>query len=240
MAAPADAAPAGRSTAIVIPAYQAAGTLGSVVAGARRALPGARIYVVDDGSSDGTGRVLGPLEPRLRLLVHARRRGKGAALATGMARALAEGAGTLVTLDADGQHPPEWIPALLEPLIAGRADLVLGARRRTGEMPLGRRFNNWLSAALATRIGGQPVPDAQTGFRAFTRAVAAAVCPAETCYDYEAAFLLEALERGFRVRSVIVPTIYDGAPSHFRPWRDSWLLARVFGRRARRILLGPR
>lgn len=223
---------------VVIPAYQAAATLRRVVAATRRAVPGARVYVVDDGSSDGTadaGREAG-----VTLLTHPVNRGKGAALATGVARALADGADVVVTLDADEQHPPAFVPALVEPLGTGAADLVLGARARTGAMPVGRRFNNWLSAALAARVGGQPVADAQTGFRAFTRAVAEAVRPSETSYDYEAAFLLGALDRGFRVCSVPIPTIYNGAPSHFRHWRDTWRLARVFARYARRILLGRR
>jgi glycosyltransferase involved in cell wall biosynthesis len=224
--------------AVVIPAYQAAATVGGIVAGVRTFVPHARVYVVDDGSTDGTGD-----EGRGRgatVLVHPRNRGKGAALATGIARALQDGCRAIVTLDADGQHPPERIPALLEPLVTGTADLLLGARARTGAMPSGRRVNNWLSATLASRIGGRPVPDAQTGFRAFTRAVAEAVRPPETRYDYEAAFLLGALERGFRVDSVPIPTIYNGAASHFRHWGDTWRLARVFARYGRRILLGRR
>src|SRR5206468_1714322 len=82
--------------------------------------------------------------------------------------ALAAGAEVIVTLDADGQHPPEQIPHLVVPIAEGRADLVLGARARSGAMPLERRLSNWLSARLASRIGGQAVSDAQTGFRAFT------------------------------------------------------------------------
>jgi glycosyltransferase involved in cell wall biosynthesis len=212
--------------------------VGGVVQGARRAVPGARIYVVDDGSTDGTGE-----EGRGKgatVLAHRRNRGKGAALATGIARALADGVPLIVTMDADGQHPPELIPALLAPVGAGEADVVLGARARTGAMPAGRRLNNWLSAVLASRVGGQLVSDAQTGFRAFTRAVADAVRPLETRYDYEAAFLLGALARGFRIRMVPIPTVYKGAASHFRPWGDTWRLARVFARYGRRIVFGPR
>ena len=106
-------------------------------------------------------------------------------------------------------------------------------------MPIPRRFTNWLSARLATRIGGQRVPDAQTGFRAFTRAVAEQVQPAGERYEYEANFLLDALRAGFRVASVDVPTIYDhGARSHFRLWSDTWRMARAFARHAGRIVAG--
>jgi len=172
------------------------------------------------------------------VLTHPSNLGKGAALRTGIARALADGARIVVTLDADGQHAPAELPRLVAPLARDEADLVLGARARTAAMPRGRRCTNWLSAALASRIGGQPIADAQTGFRAFSRAVAQAARPAGSGYDFETAFLLQALARGFRVCSVPVATIYEGGRSHFRSWVDTWRLARVFAGYARRILLG--
>jgi len=221
------------NVAIVIPGYQAARTVAAVVAGARTVAP---VYLGDDGSTDGTGNV-GRGEGAT-LLTHATNRGKGAALATGIAAALAAGAEVIVTLDADGQHPPAEIPRLLAPILAGQADLVLGARERTGAMPFGRRITNWISARLATRIAGQGVRDAQTGFRAFTRALAQRVRPSGDRYDYETAFLLAACDEGFRVQSVAVPTIYAGAASHFRPWGDTWRVVRVFARYARRIVIG--
>ncbi len=217
----------------MIPAYQAAATVAGVVAGAGTVAP---VYLVDDGSTDGTGDEGGG--KGATVLRHATNRGKGAALATGIAAALAAGAEVIVTLDADGQHPPAEIARLLAPIADGRADLVLGARERTGTMPLGRRLTNWLSARLATRIAGQGVSDAQTGFRAFTRAVAERVRPAGDRYDYETAFLLGACDAGYRVTCVAIPTIYDGAESHFRPWADTWRVVRVFARYARRIVAG--
>jgi glycosyltransferase involved in cell wall biosynthesis len=228
------AGPTDRPIAVVIPAFQAAATLGTVIAGARRAAPGARIVVVDDGSTDGTATA----GDGVALLRFPRNRGKGVALAAGVAAALGAGAGWIVTLDADGQHPPSEIPRLLSPLAAGTADLVLGARRRSGAMPLSRRATNWLSSVLASRVAGAPVPDAQSGFRAFDRTVAERVRPAETRYDYELAFLLGALAAGFRAAAVDVPTIYEGRPSHFRTLADTWRMARVFGRYGGRIVRG--
>jgi len=221
--------------AIVIPAYQAAATIGDVVSRARTVLPDAQVILIDDGSDDGTGD-----EGRGRgavVVTHPRNRGKGVALRSGLARACTEGAEAIVTLDADGQHPPSEIPRLLQPIRDRAADLVLGARARSGPMPVSRRFTNWLSASLASRIGGQTVTDAQTGFRAFTRAVAEQVQPAGDRYEFEANFLLEALRAGYRVASVEVPTIY-GAPSHFRHFGDTWRMARAFARHAGRIVAG--
>ena len=234
----AEAATPPSGVAVVIPAYQAAATVAEVVRRTRRAVAGSVVYVVDDGSTDATEN-----EARgsgAQVLVHRRNEGKGAALLTGMDRALADGAGIVVTLDADGQHPPEEIPRLVGPIARGEAELVLGARARARPMPLGRRCTNWVSAALASRVGGVTVPDAQTGYRALARVVAQMIRPRERGYDFEAAFLLAALASGVRVRSVPVATIYQGRPSHFRHGADSWRLARVFTRYSRQIIFGAR
>jgi glycosyltransferase involved in cell wall biosynthesis len=224
-------APEIERVAVIVPAYQAAASVAGVIAGARAAVPGAALYVVDDGSTDGTGGVAAAAGAVV--LRHPDNRGKGTALASGIARAVAEGAVVLMTLDADGQHPPGALPALLEPVRRGTAELVLGARARSGPMPVGRRFTNWLSARLASRIGHTRVPDAQTGLRAFTRGLAVAVQPliaGYRGYEYESAFLLTALRSGFRVTSVDVPTIYTAMPSHFRAWGDGRRVAGVFVR----------
>ena len=202
-----------------------------VIAGVRAALPHAAVVAVDDGSTDATG-AAGAAAGAV-VIRHERNAGKGAALATGIARALAEDAAAIVTLDADGQHPPEALPLLLAPLADAAVDLVLGARARSSAMPASRRITNWLSATVASRIAGTSVPDAQTGLRAFTRTLAAAVTPGltgYTRYDYEAAFLLAALRAGYGVRSVAIPTIYDGQPSHFKSMADGWRVAWVFAR----------
>ena len=216
--------------AVVIPAYQAAATIDAVVGQTLDVLPDARVIVVDDGSSDGTGdkgRGTGAI-----IVTHPRNRGKGVALRSGITRACADGAEAIVTIDADGQHPAAAIPRVLQPIAAGGADLVLGARARNGAMPVSRRLTNWLSATLASRIGRQAIQDAQTGFRAFTGALAERVRPTGDRYEFEANFLLEALRAGYRVTSVEVPTIY-GAPSHFRSFSDTWRMAAAFARHMR-------
>jgi glycosyltransferase involved in cell wall biosynthesis len=221
----------GDRVAVVVPAFQAVATIGAVVAGVRAALPGATAYVVDDGSTDGSE--VAAARAGGVVIRHPRNEGKGAALADGIRRALRDGTDWLLTLDADGQHPPEVLPRLLALLRAAEVDLVLGARCRSGGMPAGRRFTNWLSAVVASRVAARRVPDAQTGLRAFSAELARALEPAVTGYtryDYEAAFLLAALRGGYRVRSLEVPTVYNGAPSHFAPWADSWRVARVFAR----------
>src|SRR5512137_1623210 len=111
---------------IVLPAFNEAKHLPGVVAGIRAVLPGADLLVVDDGSTDGTvdvARQLGVL-----VVSHPWNMGYGVTIQTGYKFALANGYDTLVQIDADGQHDPQDIPILLEPIGAGMYDFVLGSR----------------------------------------------------------------------------------------------------------------
>lgn len=207
---------------IVVPAYQAATTIGTVVSGVIQ-FGTTGIIVVDDGSTDATAdaaRTAGA-----SVLSHQANRGKGAALRTGIAHALVQGAQTIATLDADGQHDVKVLPRLIEAL--STADIVIGSRSREGSaMPAHRRFTNRASAAAVSHIVGVPIPDAQSGFRVFRRAVAELVKPNGDGYEFETEFLVLAARAGFRISSVSVPTIY-GAPSHFRLIRDGAAVIRT-------------
>lgn len=209
--------------ACVIPALDAAETLASVVRATREALPLAHIIVVDDGSADDTPRVARAVADEV--IAFPRNRGKGAALRAGFAAALGRGAAAVVTLDADGQHAPASAPALLAAL--DTADLALGARVRRGSaMPLGRRVTNSLASSAVTMLAGVTLPDSQSGFRAIRGRVLEAVRARGDRYDFETDFLLHAARLGFRICSVPVSTRY-GAPSHFRPVRDSARVVRA-------------
>lgn len=224
------------SLAVVIPAYRVAPLIGSVVAAVLRVRPDAQVLVVDDGSDDDTAAMAQNAGAAVAL--HERNMGKGAALATGLAAAQALQPRHIVTMDGDGQHPAEEIPRLLAPLEDGRADLVIGARRRVGSMPFHRRLSNGLSSALVSRALGTAVPDSQSGFRAMTPDVAAAVRLRGGRYEFETEFLFAAAALGFRLAAVDVPTVYNGAPSYFRHVGDTWRLTRVFLRHWRAITWG--
>ena len=205
---------------VVVPAFQAAATLADVVTQSRNA---ATVLVVDDGSTDSTEHVArgaGAVVVR-----HVANQGKGAALRTGIARALADGATHIATLDADGQHDPSALPRLFAAL--DDTDVVIGARARGGSaMPVHRRFTNHASSTALSLLAGVEITDAQSGFRAFGRRVAEAVRPAGNGYEFETEFLVLAARAGFRISSVPVPTIY-GAPSHFRLIKDGAKVVRT-------------
>ena len=231
---PADGAPA-----VVIPALDAEAALPAVLRRLREVLPDATVIVVDDGSRDGTAAAAAA--HGATVLRRCANQGKGRALADGVRAAVERGAGVVVTMDADGQHPPECVPALLAPLAADGADLVVGARRRSaGPMPWTRRVTNRLSSALVSRALGVSVPDSQSGFRAFTRRVAETVRPTGARYEFETEFLFLAADAGFRIAAVPVPPVYGGTTSHFRYGADTWRLSRLFLRHWRAIAFGPR
>jgi len=202
------------------------------------ACPDALVVVVDDGSSDDTAAKAAAAGATV--IRHGANRGKGSALATGIATALADDAAAIVTLDADGQHAPEAIPELLASLAAG-SDLVIGAReQRRGVMPWQRRVTNRLSSWVLGVALGRPVTDAQCGFRAFTRAVADRVRPAAARYEYETEFLYLAAMHKCVIAWVPVPTSYAGARSHFRPLRDTARVVAMHARLGARRMLRSR
>lgn len=219
-----------KEVACVIPAYDAAATLEGVVRGLRRALPGALLIAVDDGSLDATHDVAaGCCDRAVRFPAN---RGKGAALRAGFDVAHAECVHAVITIDADGQHDPARAPALLAAL--ADADIVIGTRARTrGAMPLGRRVTNALASAAVGAIVGVSVPDAQSGYRAIRRAVLDHVAANGDRYEYETELLIAAARAGYRIASVGVPTTY-GAPSHFRAWGDSMRVVRAIWRQRAR------
>jgi glycosyltransferase involved in cell wall biosynthesis len=211
--------------AALIPAYQAAALLGEVLMRLRALEPRPEILVVDDGSRDATAEVARQFGARV--LSFAGNRGKGYALLAGFA-ALADFDG-VVTLDADGQHPPECLPSFVRAAESG-ADLVLGSRNRDGSMPLKRRFANGFSSGWASWLAGQTVSDSQCGFRLYGRDLLRATPVTPGRYEVESEIVVRSARLGFRIAEVEVPTIYGEEKSQIHAFRD---VPRIVGTLAR-------
>jgi hypothetical protein len=202
---------------IVIPIFNEADSVGAVVLKAARHGP---VIVVDDGSTDGGGaaaRAAGA-----EVLRHDRRRGKGAALVAGIRAALARGAGSILTLDGDGQHDPDEIPRLLE---AGRRHpraIVIGCRLpdrsvispgRLNALRVAGFFIDWLTG---TRVG-----DTQSGFRLYPAALFGSLRLRRGGFVLETEVLLAARRAGYDLLETPVTAIRRrGQRSRFHPLWD--------------------
>lgn len=204
----------------VIPALDEERALGSVVLRAAQHVD--RVLVVDDGSRDRTAEVA--LLAGAEVVRHARNQGKGAALRTGLRAAVERGADLLVLLDGDGQHDPDFIPAVLAPLARGEADLVVGARTLPGEgaPTRARRAGRGLLDGATRAVAGGTVHDTQSGYRAMTAKAAELLLPREDGMGVESEMLVRAREAGLRVAEVPVPEHYPAdVRGHVAPSRQA-------------------
>ena len=196
-----------KQLAVVIPAKDEEATIGELLDRASRVrVPGRelRLLVVDDGSTDRTAEIsrqMGAL-----VVSHPENRGLGAAVRTGLCSAVESGAQEVAYIDADLEYYPEDIPPLLEPVLSGRADYVLGSRflgkpLRARGMKLRRRVGNRVFTSLLSLLTGRRISDGQTGMRAFSREAASR---AEIVHDYNYAqvLTLDLLRKGFRMEEV--------------------------------------
>lgn len=198
-----------RGSFVVVPAYNEEPVIGDVLEEILSTLPDAQVVVVDDCSTDETYRVAS-LSPVI-LVRHAINLGQGAALKTGIECALQRGAEVIVTFDADGQMGASDIPKVVEPIVRGDRDVVLGTRF-TGPRPDGMGMLRWVllkAAVLFTRATVRlPVTDAHNGFRAFSRKSAEAMVLTQNRMAHASQILREISELGLRWTEVPVQIRY--------------------------------
>jgi glycosyltransferase involved in cell wall biosynthesis len=216
----------------LIPGYQEGPRIGPVVVAARRWLP---VVVVDDGSTDDTAaRAEAAGATVIRQVPNA---GKGAALRAGFRHALDAGAAAVVTLDADGQHDPAEIPDFLAAFDATRPELIIG-RRDFRAMPPVRRLSNSLGGAVFSAAVGRSIPDNQSGYRLIGRTLMRSLLESsESGFEFELEMIARCIALGLPIGWVPIRTIYEGEPSHIRPWRHFTEFLRAT-RDARRIVRG--
>ena len=204
---------------IVVPVFNEAETVGSVVAAARAYAP---VLVVDDGSRDGSADAA--RRAGAEVIRHPRRRGKGAAIRTGVAAARERGASEVVTLDGDGQHSPADLDAILDAARSRPRTIVVGGRldepepdalppERLNAIRVAGFFVNWAC--------GVKLHDTQSGFRVYPIELFDEVRLRRGGFVFETEVLVAAVARGWRVLEIPVAAIPRARQrSRFRPITD--------------------
>ena len=209
----------------VIPTYQNAKTLLKVVADVHRVVD--TVFVVDDGSNDGTAALLdkatGNERPE-KVLTHPKNCGKGAALKTGLTYARQQGFRYAVTVDADGQHRADDIPALLKAVEEEPDALAIGSRGLQHEnMPAKSTFANRFSNFWFALQTLQRLPDTQSGLRVYPLRRLHGLRWMSARYEAELTLLVFSAWAGVKLLPVPVSVYYpprDQRVTHFRPGRD--------------------
>jgi glycosyltransferase involved in cell wall biosynthesis len=201
---------------VVIPLYNEEDSIVRVLDEVRRHAP-ADILVVDDGSTDRSPEILGNASG-ITLLCHEQNQGYGACLIRGFGHAVGRDYDAVVTIDADDQHEPALIPALVAEL--ARTDIVSGSRYLAGsergdEAPRDRMRINQLVTARICEVTGYSLTDAFCGFKAYRTSALAKLELDEPSYGMPLQMWIQAARRGLSVCEVAVGRIYPTPDRHF-------------------------
>jgi len=203
-------APTYRLLSVIVPVFNERNTLTEIVRRMRAVdLPMDReIIIVDDGSSDGSEKVMAAMEDStVRILRHEGNKGKGAAIRTGMAKARGD---LLLIQDADLEYDPEDWPKLLAPILRGKAQVVYGSRF-TGErknMLVWHWVGNRLLSMVTNLLYNTTISDMETCYKLFDRKVLEGIVVQSDRFDFEPEITAKVLRRGFRIYEV--PISYSG------------------------------
>jgi glycosyltransferase involved in cell wall biosynthesis len=208
---------------IQIPAFNEADSLPAVLDGLPRTLPGVdRVewLVIDDGSTDDTAEVARQ-HGADHVVRHASNRGLAVAFQTGLDACLRLGADVIVNTDADNQYPGDQIPALIAPILAGQADLVVGDRQvsQLDHFSTEKKLLQGLGSWVVRLASATNVPDAPSGFRAYSREAALRLFVTSE-FTYTVENLIQAGRRRLRVAHVPirVNATYRGSKLHRGNW----------------------
>jgi len=196
-----------------IPAFNEEKTVAKVVARALKHVD--RVVVVDDGSTDDTALIAESLGAHV--VRHDENKGYGAAIRSCFSTARDLAADVLVTMDADGQHDPEEIAKVIEPVLNGESDVVVGSRFHRGghreEMPRYRIAGMRMLNEATNRIAKQKVADTQSGFRAYSKRAIDSIKIYETGMGVTSEIDVRSGDAGLRVVEVPIQVAYTGLDS---------------------------
>jgi glycosyltransferase involved in cell wall biosynthesis len=189
---------------VVIPVYNERETILRVIAAVQGVALEKEIIIVDDGSSDGTRELLATVaDPAVRVILHDRNQGKGAALRTGFAAASGD---VVIIQDADLEYDPQDYPRLLRPILEGKADVVYGSRFVGGEQHRALFFWHMLGNKLLTLLSNMMtdlnLTDMETCYKVFRREVLQRITIEENRFGFEPEITAKIAKMGVRIYEV--------------------------------------
>jgi glycosyltransferase involved in cell wall biosynthesis len=217
--------PTYRTLSVIIPVYNERATVAEIIRRVRAVdVPlTLQVIVVDDGSTDGSDKVLGALEDStVRVITHAKNQGKGAAMRTGIAAATGD---LLLIQDADLEYDPDDWMRLLDPILKGKASVVYGSRftgERKNMLPL-HWFANRILSFTTNLLYSSTLSDMETGYKLFDAEVLKGMTIVSNGFEFEPEITAKVLRRGFRIYEV--PISYAGRePSEGKKitWQDGF------------------
>lgn len=212
---------------ILIPAYNAAEFLPTLLKDLSQRLSVTNVLVVNDGSTDGTEAKA--REYGAEVVSLGRRSGKGSALAAGFEYLKRKpDVDSVITMDADLQHDPSDLWRFLDARKQGRASIVIGVRRRVGSgMPLERQLSNMLTSWMVSARIGKRIPDSQCGYRLMGMEVLKKMTIESPGYEGETELLIKAARLGFGFSFVPIRTHYGTQGSHMSYWETTRLFMNI-------------
>lgn len=207
---------------VVVPTYNNAGTLRHVLDGIRSFTDD--IIVVNDGSTDSTSEILGGYAGAVTVVGYPVNRGKGHALKQGFRKAIDLGFDYAITIDSDGQHYPDDIPAFVKAVAENPGALIVGARNLAnvdinGKSSFANKFSNFWFAVQT----GHYLPDTQTGYRAYPLKRLHGLQLLTSRYEAELELMVFASWHGVKLVTIPIKVYYPPQServSHFRPALD--------------------
>ena len=194
---------------IIIPAFNEAAFLPEVIRRVGEAPYDKEIIIVDDGSTDGTREYLkGLVSEGIKVIVHEKNMGKGAAMRTGIAVASGD---VVIVQDADLEYDPKDYPVLLEPIMQGKADVVYGSRFLGGPhrvLFFWHSIGNSLITLISNMFTDLNLTDMETGYKAFRKKVFETITIESNRFGFEPEITAKVAKKGFRIYEV--PISYSG------------------------------
>jgi glycosyltransferase involved in cell wall biosynthesis len=216
---------------VVIPAYNEHGRIGGIIRSVKRILPQVSILVVNDCSTDDTGSEA--LQAGAIVVTHSINLGYGAGLETGYLYALKHGFEVVVQMDGDGQHLPEEVPRILNPVLNGEADIVIGSRylssQNTYKTSFVRRVGQRFFGRIFSLITKYNITDPTSGFQCLNRKAFDLFTCGYFPHDFpETDVLLMAHYAGFRVKEIpVVMVERAGGVSMHSGWKPLYYVIKM-------------